>query len=472
MKTQILALACMVAVSCGATGIAGCAGDRPLRNTVPNEQLFLKKAFIIRPGTAGTPEKPADDDGWMLKATVLSASTPNPIAQSVLFPGAENNGMLVRFVATSDRLQLVNLRELSGSEQIKDQGTRNPEVVDSWSAQHVDLKLAVTPDGEKTNRFEENQELDWKVRQWVKVNVAKSDLSDFALFGNQYAHTLSKCTTGSATTVERDSIIVDEAHDYIEWKVDVTLPLRFDDPACEEAFGEAGTNFFRLGRSNVSAVVKYSMIRATPAAKLSYPPLELGEKDPIRRKYGPILETSFARDPDSGQLAARQFAVRFDPNKELVLYFAKGYPEEKKRYFTDPGGIVDQTNGIFEKAGAKIRLVVKNYDQDIPDDAHPVEKERGREYGDIRYNFIRWQSDPDVDAPFIGVTQFVPDPRTGEAVSASINIADFPLKEFVAVRVDSFLESIMCRASSVDDKGVGQCANMLNDKPWGPPIPR
>src|SRR5262249_36748786 len=151
------------------------------------------------------------------------------------------------------------------------------------------------------------------------------------------------------------------------------------DPACMESFGESGQNFLRLGRQNVTAVVKYSMMRATPTSKLDYKTMELPEKDPIRRKYGAITQINWTRDPNSGQIAARELAVRYNPNKELTLYFAKGYPEDRKGLFTGPGGIVDQTNKVFEKTGAAIRLVVKNFDQDIPGDASDFEKQRGRE---------------------------------------------------------------------------------------------
>lgn len=473
MNRNKLALACMAALSLGASVVTGCAGDRPLRNGVPNENLYLRKAFIIKPGEVDpVTKKPAADPGWMLKATVVETSTPNPLAETVLFTGAENNGMLVRFAVTQDRLQLLNQREISeDTGAIKEQETRTPEVIDAWGAEHGDLKLAVTSDGEKTNRFEENQELDWKIRQWVRVNLAKSDLSDFSLFGTQVSYLLGKCAKGASTTVVPNSILVDEDHDYMEWKTSITMPVNVEDSACMEAFGESGRNFFNLGRQNVTAIVKYSLVRATPTAEITYKPLEIDEKDPIKQKYGPILQSSYARDPESGQIAARQFAMRFDPQKDMVFYFAKGYPEENKSFFTKPGGIVDQTNAIFEKAGAKIRLVVKNYDQDIPEDADALTKERGREYGDIRYNFIRWMSDLDTGAPFIGVTQFVPDPRTGEILSGSINIADFPLKEFVAQRVDAFLSTIMCNASKFDEGLATQvCADFNSDKPWGPPM--
>src|SRR5262249_28718916 len=73
---------------------------------------------------------------------------------------------------------------------------------------------------------------------------------------------LNKCVSGgSATAVEPGSIIVDEANDYIEWKVNITLPINVADEKCMESFAEAGANFVRLGRQNVTAVLKFSMVR-------------------------------------------------------------------------------------------------------------------------------------------------------------------------------------------------------------------
>ncbi len=488
---NIKALACMGALVIAASAAAGCAAERPSRNGVFNENIYLRKAFLIRPGEVDDKGNAKEDPGWVIKSTILETVTPNPLANTVLWSGAENNGMLVRFVAHQDSLQMLNQRELSANKEVDDQGTRTPEVVDSWNATHVDIKYRVNLDGEKTNFIEENQELDWKQRQWIKVNLAKSDVSDFNMFGPQTAYILQKCTswTTAATSIVPDSVIVHDdpespEHDYVEWKTSFTVPLQFDDEACYQSFGEEGAAFQRLGRTNITAIMKYSMMRAKPTQAITYKPMELGEKDTMRRKYGPITMTTWNRDFDSGLLAAREFAIRFDPEKPLTWYFAKGYPEDAKKFFTAPGGIVDQTNAIFEKAGAKIRMNVRNYD-DFTDEERehlsPEEEKRGREYGDVRYNFIRWMSDIDVGAPFIGVAQFVPDPRTGEALSASINIADFPLKEYVGQRIDAYMETIMCRASQelkdengkviTDEEGNAkrECVNLKNDK-WGPPV--
>src|SRR5579883_2267034 len=73
-----------------------CVADRPSRNGVFDENQYLRKDFLIAPGTGGT------DEGWFVKSTILATSTPNPLANvngAGLFAGAEGQGAnLVRFV--------------------------------------------------------------------------------------------------------------------------------------------------------------------------------------------------------------------------------------------------------------------------------------------------------------------------------------------------------------------------------------
>jgi len=431
--------------------LGGCAADRPSRNGVFNENVYIRKDFLVRPAATGEGVK--EDTGWMMKASILSTSTPNPLAPTVLWTGADNAGAYVRFAVTQSKLQMLNIREISDLKEIDDQGTRNAEVVDSWDAQSVDIKYRINLDGEKTNFLEENQELDWQKRQWVKVELNKNDFSDLSAFGPQTRYILERCVESGhvATTLVPDSVRIDEAHDYMEWKVQSTLPIKFDDEACVQSYGDDGLTFQKLGRQNVTAVIKYSMVRAKPAAEVTYKPLEVAEKDPILRKYGPIRMSTIARDHDTGLLTARELVMRYDPEKPIVYYFAKGYPQKYKHYFVGPNGIVKQTNEIFEKIGAKTRLVVKEYDQDLEPGEPP------REYGDIRYSFVRWETDLDTGSPFIGVAQFIPDPRTGEVLSTSINLANFPLKEYVVQRIDAYL------------KTIGASLDINSKEPWGNP---
>jgi len=445
ITNPIRALFGIAAVAAVVAGAQGCVADRPSRNGVFDENQYLRKDFLIQPGSGGT------DPGWFMKATIVQTSTPNPFAPLELFTGSENSGTsaagsLVRFVVTSDKLDIVDVMELSNSADINAQQTRTPAVENAWPITNVDLKYRVNLDGEKTNFYEENQELDWQVRQWVKVNFDKNDLSDVAALGPFQAMALAYCgdQINSSATMVPNSFLVDETNNYMQWTVAVTVPVDVggtpNSADCMQAYGSVGNDFARMNRSTVTMNVMYSFTRAAPVDPTSYTPLVIGEKDPIRHKYGTIQNTVYNRDTSSGLLAADQYVLRFNPGKPIVWYFAQGYPQAQMAMWTRAGGIQDQTNAIFQKAGAAVRLQVLNYNDlsSLNDAAGPA-----RQYGDIRYNFIRWASDLDTDSPFLGVAQFQPDPRTGELTSASINIADAPLKDYLEQRILAYLTKVV-----------------------------
>lgn len=395
----------------------------------------------------------------MFKATIVQTSSPNPLGEGFeLWPGLENQGELVRFKVTSDKLQMVSMRELS---QTKSEG-RTEEVRNAWPVTNVDLKYRVNYDGETTNFYEENQELDWQVRQWVKVNFARSDSGDLAPFWF-VKDLVNNCIDqgGVTSTLVPGSFKVDEPNDYMEWTSNVTLPLRWDDETCYYAYGSNGQNAQRLGRTSVTLNIKYSLHRALPMSAVTYKPQEIPEKDPIRHKYGPIQMTTITRDTETSQLAARQLTMRFDPQKPLhTWYFSPDFPKEYKKFFTDPNGIKDQTNALFEKAGAKLRFEFKDYN-DVPEGESP------REYGDVRYSFLRWITDQDMQGAWAGVTQFVADPRTGETLSASISFNDFPIKDYYVQRIDAYLKTI--GACAKFDAATETCVEDVNSESWTDP---
>src|SRR5262245_20702451 len=116
----------------------------------------------------------------------------------------------------------------------------------------------------------------------------------------------------------------------------MTFRIKFDDMGCIEAYGSAAKAFLAVGRQSVTMTVMYSLVRATPSDKLTYVPFEIGEKDPVRKKYGTWdLPAILARDPATGLLGARQLATRHDPNKPIVYIFAPGFPEVYRKFFID-----------------------------------------------------------------------------------------------------------------------------------------
>jgi hypothetical protein len=182
-----------------AAGVASlstaCVADRPSRNGVFNENQYMRKDFLIE-GTDANGAQPGSDPGWMVRATVTETSTPNLLGgPSIdLFSGEESDVHLVRFRVTQDKLQLLDQVQFSDptnpNATTGDEGTGQSNsagvtdaIINAWPVTNVDLKYRVNLDGEKTNFYEENQELDWQVRQWVKLQFDKNDFSDLAPLG-------------------------------------------------------------------------------------------------------------------------------------------------------------------------------------------------------------------------------------------------------------------------------------------------
>lgn len=485
-----------------ALGLA-CAADRPARNGVFNENQYVRKDFLVGGIDAnGSPSNPADP-GWFVRATVTETSTPNLMGAAInpggIWGGLQGPADLVRFRVTEDKLQLLSQIQLSA---LSATGQSSVGVTDSisnaWPVTSVDLKYRVNLDGTRSNFYEENQELPWQQRQWVKLNFAKNDFSDLAPLGVFTSDFLLRCSDvgeGSATLVDKTFRVEgqdtpDITDDYFEFTVQVAVPLRFDDSTCLTAYGPQLDNAARIGRSTITANLKYSFMRANSIEKVTYTPFAIGEKDPIHRKYGPFLWTAWNRDPETGQTAATQYVGRFDPKKPIVWYFDRNFPPAYKDFFVnaaktidadDPATIRGATNAVLKASGAAARVDFKEYTDQIPvaSPAVTVQSECAaagfwwdsnvcyakppREYGDMRYNFLRWVSDEDLQDSFAGVTMPAFDPRTGEIINEGIEFNDFAIKDFYTQRIDAFLRSV---GATPSDPVTGQPVGVNTPGEW------
>ena len=112
---------------------ASCVQTRPSRNLVLNEHQYVRKDFLVGPATSTTP-----DTGWWLSGTIVGVSTPNPLGDSFeLSPGITFPIYPVRFSITEDKLQMLNIREMTPANAQSAETT--PQVVNAWAAQNVDL---------------------------------------------------------------------------------------------------------------------------------------------------------------------------------------------------------------------------------------------------------------------------------------------------------------------------------------------
>jgi hypothetical protein len=463
---------------------SACVGDRPSRNGVFNENQYVRKDFLIL-GTDANGAAAGQDPGWLVRTTVTETSTPNLLGSAIgVFSGLEADVNLVRFRVTQDHLQMLSTWQLSAPVN-PDNATGAPgapnntgtteALLNAWPATNVDLKYRVNLDGEKTNFYEENQELDWQVRQWVKLQFDKNDFSDLAPLGFISNDLINKCgdvVDASATLVANSFQVIqdttDRSNDYMEFTVQVAIPMVFDDATCLTAYGPMLANALKVNRTTVTVNLKYSFKRAVPLSdktQSTYVPWVLSEKDPIHHKYGPFLWTVFNRDPQTSLMAANQYVGRFDPAKPIVWYFAENFPEYYKPVFKGPTGIEKQTNDVLAASGAAARVLFLNFNDPLTmanGTADPTMYGKGggpnRQYGDIRYNFFRWVSDQDAQDSFAGVTMPGFDPRTGEIINEGIEINDFAVRDYYVQRIDAFLTSVGASAGLSNTWQSGACS--------------
>ena len=180
---------------------------------------------------------------------------------------------------------------------------------------NVDLMYYVNLDGELTNQYVTNTEAPWAQREWVQVNFDKNDMSDIAPLGEYQWNLLSNCVDAYnvSTTLVPGSFNVDEANNYMEWTVSITLPLIWSGlstvaaseqaaQACVFAYGDLGQQAIALGKESVTLELKYSLMRTLPMDQVTYQPMVIAEKDGIHHKYGFYPNITENLDPVTGMV--------------------------------------------------------------------------------------------------------------------------------------------------------------------------
>ena len=390
----------------------GCVADRPSRNAVFDENQYLRKDWLVRPGDSTSP-----DYGWLLKATVTEASEPNVFGGDVygLYAGAHSDGELVHFVVTPDHLQMLDNRGISS---VPSAGT-TPEVVNAWPITNVDLKYLINANGEKTNTYGESEELDWQVRQWVKIaGLEHNDMSDLTPLGSFTMASLATCVSpeGSSTLVP-NSFVVDEAHDYMEWTVQLTIPISWSD-TCVESYGALGAVAQRLGRQYETVNLKYSMVRANPSPLTgttsyaenasgtrvpAYQPLIVAEKDQILHKYSPFIFYSWnetrTRAPRLAEVRCAPATRRrtsagtssggFRTSTRTSSLARTSLPAWRHSRRTSRRSKTRRISSWSRRRrsnpSATGRISFHEFDEPL-DDGTPIQ----RAFGDVRFNMVRW----------------------------------------------------------------------------------
>ncbi len=392
---------------------SGCVDNRPVRNGLDSESQYIVKDDLTEPNPKleGTPAE--GDDAWLYRINVVGASDPNTMDT---FPGGESSTRLVRFRFREDALQVVDALKLQADdpEDPNDDDTyRVDRVLLEFPGQHVDVKLRESLDGERTNFLEENTERPWDVRQQFKVDWEQATLDPEDAIGTINGYFVKQCGRTVSRRLVPDSFEWDRDDQYLTFEIEVNYAFDVERYICYSWIFLAQHTFDQNVIDTSTIVYKFNFYRRGYS---DYEPEFIEEKAAVNKKYGAFQQLNLYTDAHTGLLGGKQLLKRWNPNRTepIVYYFAEGYPEKYKAMFIGEGGIQDQTNKVFEDAGASLRVEFKDHDFDGTE----------RKLGDIRYSFVAWFQNQNANGP-LGYGPSTSDPRTGEVFSANVNAYNY-----------------------------------------------
>ncbi|MGC4121840.1 MAG: zinc-dependent metalloprotease [Myxococcales bacterium] len=403
-----------------ATLLFSCVEHRPVRNGLRDESIYLDKAAL----TNVNPKAPdSKDDGWLMKVTVVKTSSPNP-AGDYAFPGMESDTKYVKLRFNEEALQVIDGRTFMidrPTDPNDDLATTTGRVMMEFAGSHVDVKLRESLDGERTNYLEENTEEPWAKRQKFKVDFEKTSLDPFTTVAWYYGEFLHDCVRPVSAHAVPGSYEWDEKDQSLQFVIESNYIFTVEG-GCYDMMS------FVSGSGTGTIQYRVSFYRPGQSA---YQREEIAEKDPVNKKYGSIQVMNPFHDEKSGLLSAKTYIQRWDPNRTepVVYYFAEGFPENFKKMFTDE--IKAQTNKIMEDAGAKLRFDFKEWNDG------GIE----RHQGDLRYSFVAWHQDIDGTRGLLGYGPSSSDPRTGEVLSANVNLYNIG-QDYYRFMIQDYLERV------------------------------
>ncbi|MBI5510207.1 MAG: zinc-dependent metalloprotease [Deltaproteobacteria bacterium] len=399
--------------------LSGCVEHRPIRNGLRDESVYLEKAELTNPnpklGEGST------DDGWLLKVTVVKTSSPNVLGDYA-FPGFESDTQYIKFRFAEESMQMLDGRQLQNDDPANPNDnitTATERVMMEFPGSHVDIKLRESLDGERTNYLEENTEEPWQKRQKFKVDFEKASLDPITTIAWFYGDFMHECATQVSTNMVPGSFEWDGSDQYLSFVLEANYVLTvnggcYDMVSLVQDVGTASIHY------------RFSFYRPGPS---TYAKEVIAEKDPVNKKYGSFQVMTTFEDPITGLLSAQALIQRYNPDREdpIVYYFAEGFPPEFMPAF---GQMKIETNRVLEAAGARLRVDFQPYNAGG----------LNRKLGDLRYSFVVWHQDIETTRGLLGYGPTAADPRTGEAISATVNLYNIGM-DYYRYLIQSFLEA-------------------------------
>jgi hypothetical protein len=381
--------------------LIGCAEQRPVQKVPDGNNDVLPKNLFTKTMSEGEIQAQSllgNGNIWFSKVTVVKTSGND----GIFFAGYQSEMKAGQFRFTRDQLRFENANNINNGDS-----SVAGELISSWNIEHFETRLTEV-DGRPTNREEEDNYRAWNKKRYFRINWADTDIAEASTFPY---HQVSLSLEFLSCWRPKKSQVVEGSREITEDYVSFTIQRDYE-------LNAVCANLRRGSRGDYTftAHFKYSFMRAKTS---DYQPMvyQGGEQDPLMKKYG-YFQTVVE---NKGSVFAQEITIlanRWHPNKKHTFYFAKDYPEQWKWIWNHPQrGVFAKTNALFKKHGLNNYNSAKN--SCTTGLCFEIKENDGsKEFGDIRYSFIKLYDEPDPGAPF-GYGPTDANPFTGEIIGAN-----------------------------------------------------
>jgi hypothetical protein len=299
----------------------------------------------------------------------------------------------------------------------------NNKVVLSMPISHIDYKCAEDDFGKCTHKEEVNNDVTWDKKQFFILKGEDLALQQLSFLPGEIEKFFgSPCTREVRSEFVKAEVTADHINLILEKTFQDTCPKPGD-------FDDAADLTF-------SVRYQHSFIKLDKVVSPDYKPIRYTRSD--EGNFGFFSTQQITLDIDNNDVVGSEkyFFDRWNPSRKEVVYYlsaAFNKPEHaliKKATEESVAAI----NDAFKKAGAPTQIVLKE----------PVE---GMSSGDIRYNMIVLEEDPQA-AGVIGYGPHAANPLTGEILHAKTIMYLGTMKKYLKYNYDELVKEKQASTSS------------------------
>ncbi len=389
MKKQVLMI--------GVLALVSCAKDKPYKEVY--KQDVIEKLDMC-----------SDADPCVYLPTV--GNTPKDVTASR--PYWQGKRKMVKFELTSDELlvkEVVKDKQFGGN-------SNNSNPVLSLGVTHLDYKCKEDTNGDCSNEEQENTELEWQDKRFIKIDKSKFKTLETNLLPVQLSNLFSSCYS-EINSEMTDVGIEDDAMNIVVKKT------------YKASAGCAGIQTVDdLGRLTFSVDYNYSIVKLSSLADKNYEKVNYPYKDQSTFGFFTTEKKNLGVDNSTNLDSLETMMNRWSPNKKDVVYYLNEdfYKPEMKVILDSTVAAIKTVNSSLKKADAGIQI--------------KLEKGEGKKIGDLRNNFIVLVSDPQASG-VIGYGPSHTNPDTGEILNATTVMYYGTIKKFLKYTYNEIREQSM-----------------------------